>query len=555
MTTPNINRLCRYIVLEHFGPIVEKVASTLLLRGRLNLFLLSEYCKVPKKQLRDSLFILIQHNLVSFADLPEGSKLVTYYSLEIANILNRILFMKILSLAKEKYGVEGLFIAKTFILNGKLKSKDVEFYLEDDLKSYGDAKVSDPKNFPSTPTLESSRKVLLNMVQSRFLTGMTPKDMVTKKDRDLEEDSKIIKSLGILPSDNVIKKALSSRDERRALDPQDIPIIGLKRGLATEDSMKNSRRRLGEYDVTESVDEDTYFYLNFQTVKVMIRNQKIVKFSEARINSGAAEVMRAFIASIENKICRFDSKPSPSVTGMDVKDYVDPKFDLESYIILPGVSQNKNGHSAKPSLLLLVNEFMKVLQSDEASFISRADDRSVGMFRINYEDIGTSLKLHVLENVIKKKFGSSSWRLFRVLLFNGLMDERQITKTALIQSTDVKSKLEELAVHKLVELQEIPRTADRAPSRAFYLWSVNLDRCFQELLSFIYRSIGTLLERRKWELKTRKVLLEKLEREDVKANQDILSAYDKNELDKINRILCYLDTSLQNLADLAVILQ
>ena len=60
-------------------------------------------------------------------------------------------------------------------------------------------------------------------------------------------------------------------------------------------------------------------------------------------------------------------------------------------------------------------------------------------------------------------------------------------------------------------LQDVPRTADHAPSRTFYTWRVNVDSALARLSSDLYRAAGNLHARLMHELGKQRELLELLD--------------------------------------------
>lgn len=68
-----------------------------------------------------------------------------------------------------------------------------------------------------------------------------------------------------------------------------------------------------------------------------------------------------------------------------------------------------------------------------------------------------------------------------------------------------------------------------------------------------YRAIGNLQQRKKEELKIRSRLLDKLDREDVKKNMDLLSEADKAERDTMIKVIERLETSKKRLDDIILI--
>ena len=60
-------------------------------------------------------------------------------------------------------------------------------------------------------------------------------------------------------------------------------------------------------------------------------------------------------------------------------------------------------------------------------------------------------------------------------------------------------------------LQDVPRTADHAPSRTFYTWRVNVDSAMARLSSDLYRAAGNLHARLEHELGKQRELLDLLD--------------------------------------------
>uniref|UniRef100_A0A672LEB5 DNA-directed RNA polymerase III subunit RPC3 n=1 Tax=Sinocyclocheilus grahami TaxID=75366 RepID=A0A672LEB5_SINGR len=100
-------------------------------------------------------------------------------------------------------------------------------------------------------------------------------------------------------------------------------------------------------------------------------------------------------------------------------------------------------------------------------------------------------------------FGSRSARIFRLLLRKRHLEQKQVEDFAMVPAKDM---LYTLLSENLVELQEIPKTPDYAPSRTFYLYTVNQLPTFRLLLQHCFKvHIGNLIERRLYETKENKL--------------------------------------------------
>lgn len=101
----------------------------------------------------------------------------------------------------------------------------------------------------------------------------------------------------------------------------------------------------------------------------------------------------------------------------------------------------------------------------------------------------------------------------------------------------------------------MPKSADRATARSYHLWYVPIEGCYIELLADVYRTIGNLQQRKVEELSRRSRLIDKLSREDVIANIDLLNEIDKAELAKMDKLVERLEVSKGRLDEMTMILR
>lgn len=95
---------------------------------------------------------------------------------------------------------------------------------------------------------------------------------------------------------------------------------------------------------------------------------------------------------------------------------------------------------------------------------------------------------------------------------------------------DVRVITAALSASSLLELQEVPRSADRAPSRTFYLWHVDLARAYAAMISHLYKTMANLIQRKAAELEKKRGLVERRNRVDVReSGGELLGEVDKKE--------------------------
>ena len=118
-----------------------------------------------------------------------------------------------------------------------------------------------------------------------------------------------------------------------------------------------------------------------------------------------------------------------------------------------------------------------------ASFVSLSGSK----VQVEFDIIHRRLQLQALETACRDRHGNEGVRVMRLLLETGKMDEKQvrrsfpvtlnrerlpqqISKITMMAPKDCRPLLFSLSADAFVSLQEVPRGADRNPTRTFFLW-------------------------------------------------------------------------------------
>lgn len=75
-----------------------------------------------------------------------------------------------------------------------------------------------------------------------------------------------------------------------------------------------------------------------------------------------------------------------------------------------------------------------------------------------------------MENLIVNRCGTNALRLQRALLDKQIFDEKSLAKLCLLHQNETRQLMFKLFKMGLTEIQEVPRSADRVPSRTIFLW-------------------------------------------------------------------------------------
>jgi DNA-directed RNA polymerase III subunit RPC3 len=84
--------------------------------------------------------------------------------------------------------------------------------------------------------------------------------------------------------------------------------------------------------------------------------------------------------------------------------------------------------------------------------------------------VAAALRQRALERAARERYGDGGLRVLRLLLGAGKTDERALGARALMAPKDVRPLLSAMAADGVISMQEVPKSADRNPSRMFYLW-------------------------------------------------------------------------------------
>ncbi|PKK75818.1 hypothetical protein RhiirC2_735627 [Rhizophagus irregularis] len=126
--------------------------------------------------------------------------------------------------------------------------------------------------------------------------------------------------------------------------------------------------------------------------------------------------------------------------------------------------------------------YFKYVDAISAQRIIRNENMG-GMYIIRYNEICESLKKEIFEDVIMEKYGFKGVRIVRLLYEKSKLDEKAVK---------ARQKLTELMSGGFVQIQEVPRSADRAPSRTFYLWDIDYKKCYDVLLNNYHQTLANI---------------------------------------------------------------
>ncbi|KAJ2795053.1 RNA polymerase III subunit C82, partial [Coemansia guatemalensis] len=145
-------------------------------------------------------------------------------------------------------------------------------------------------------------------------------------------------------------------------------------------------------------------------------------------------------------------------------------------------------------------------------------------------------------------------RIVRVLRDKQKLDEKTVATATMMPAVQCRERLHELSLAGFVDTVEIPRTADRNPSRMFYLWYLNPPKQVSAALRGIFQGMSNIIQRADKEASGRAALVAKSRREDVVADQSLLADSEKKELRTLGGIQRKLDAAAVRLDSMLLLI-
>ncbi|CDH16407.1 probable DNA-directed RNA polymerase III subunit RPC3 [Zygosaccharomyces bailii] len=186
-----------------------------------------------------------------------------------------------------------------------------------------------------------------------------------------------------------------------------------------------------------------------------------------------------------------------------------------------------NPHSAP-----LINSHLKLLASTSIPFLKEIRP---GVFYVPYTKVMPILRRLTYDYIIASTLGPSAMRICRCVRENNLVSEKFINSTALMKEKDSRTTIGSLIKYNVIEIQEVPRTADRAASRAVFLFRSRETHAYNFMKQNLLWNIANLLYKKERLKEDNMTLLTKANRDDVKGKEtELLLPSELNQLKMVN---------------------
>ncbi|XP_012327393.1 DNA-directed RNA polymerase III subunit RPC3 isoform X2 [Aotus nancymaae] len=496
-------KLCSLLLQEHFGEIVEKIGVHLIRTGSQPLRVIAHDTGTSLDQVKKALCVLVQHNLVSYQVHKRG---VVEYEAQCSRVLRMLRYPRYIYTTKTLYSDTGELIVEELLLNGKLTMSTVVKKVADRLtETMEDGKTMDYAEVSNT---------FVRLADTHFVQRCPSVPTTENSDPGPPPPAPTLvineKDMYLVPKLSLIGKGKRRRssDEDAAGEPK------AKRPKHTTDNKE------------PIPDDGIYWQANLDRFHQHFRDQAIT----------SSEIVRTMLRMSE-------------ITTSSSAAFTQPLSSNEIFRSLPV------GYNISKQVL---DQYLTLLADDPLEFVGKSGDSGGGMYVINLHKALASLATATLESVVQERFGSRCARIFRLVLQKKHLEQKQVEDFAMIPAKEAKDMLYKMLSENFISLQEIPKTPDHAPSRTFYLYTVNILSAARMLLHRCYKSIANLIERRQFETKENKRLLEKSQRVEaiiasmqatgaeeaqLQEIEEMITAPERQQLETLKRNVNKLDAS------------
>ncbi len=103
---------------------------------------------------------------------------------------------------------------------------------------------------------------------------------------------------------------------------------------------------------------------------------------------------------------------------------------------------------------------------------------------------------HIVERIVEKKFMKSGRRIFRLLIEKKYLESKTVWDLSMVPKKEANDVLCKMLKAQIVQMQEVPRSADHNAQRTFFLWFVDLAKVNALITDEMYRNMALLLQKR-----------------------------------------------------------
>ncbi|KAJ6001815.1 hypothetical protein N7522_007042 [Penicillium canescens] len=570
------SELCMLLIEDNFGELFARIFTVLQRYERLTLPRLKFYSRLTDRQLHNGISAMIQHHLVyHFTSLDDGN---TYYEANPQAAYSLVRSGKILQHVESRLGEYAAQVMEAIMFLGHTSITHLETlpqlqpsqpltngvnHDEGQPETNGDHEeeagepngnhVVSQKPARLHPTLKSlaSHGYIHRVREAHF---QSPNDNWLDAHRIISSRPDVKQMKGKQQQAEIEEKAKSMVKERTEGDlSRGLMFNGLPQGVKRkfgsasgsnyaqngtngvnrdhaedqEDDEGNDWSEDEDGIDSSPMDSNLIVRVNYEKLDVALRNAQFLELARQCAPPASLEIYDCLLRRIEYQTprCRETyeipregeegEQYSAPIQLSAIVDDVDPQLDLAG-CIGPMNPTSASNRRKRP----LDDETNGLPLTTPFNLTTKHNIGGLDTWRIAFRGLARKLRHLELERMIESRYGDVALRVIRVLHAKGRLDEKRLQEISLLPFKDLRQTLASMQTGGFVDLQEVPRDAQRQPSKTIYLWYYDPDRVCSSILEDTYKAMSRCLQRIKFERERERDFLEKTERTDVKGHEE-----------------------------------
>ncbi|KAI5967617.1 RPC82 [Candida theae] len=544
------------IASTHLGEVASKIISTLISHGRQTVKELSQRTQLTLKSVKSALVSLIQLSCVFF--WQEEKDKSTYYSLNELGLKILINSGDILNHITQEYGEEEAEAVQNVMELGHIK-------LEEYLKQYDLDKSQ----------RSIKEKIILKLFNDGWLRVLRIYDYHDMNDVWNQIFNDTMKKTPRSATTSEIKRVaeITANSKEKLLQltaPQSADELyihehGLKK-LNPELVLSFNLTRFEKHSRTRA-------FTNLAKSRIGILTSKIFEAGLKSIENNTPDLTHPFLEidgllSGPGDVDDFRNNQESGLvaerkiifTAKDILRYLPKVLDLRDSVIsdTSGISVKREHHeeedkdSGEPTKRMKLENGHSLTTSstfNSASHVGNVDvdidddsklaaiqqhlqllasgtntkfvvEVSPGRYTVSFHHLSQVVKQFNYEALIKATMKDEAFRVLRCIKQLRLADEKAIAQGVLLKEKTVRNQVYQLVKANVVEIQEVPRSADRAASKTFYLFRYKQQPSYDQLVNSLIFDMGEVVNIINTFEQENAILLEKCQRVDVQGHEE-----------------------------------
>ncbi|KAL0231499.1 hypothetical protein GEMRC1_010903 [Eukaryota sp. GEM-RC1] len=449
-----------YVVEVFFGSSPSKIVKSLLSKPLQTLKELADSTSLPFSNLRNSLLLLVTHDIVLYHeeftptnstqdqilfDHPNEAPTTTKYSVQLERVFLRIRLPKILSVSKDIAGPEGLLLVQTLVQDGRnLKSNLIDKVVAAEISKMSNVELNQREKM-----VEALEDAFLKLAEFQLISRYSVGGKLIRKGQNVEEP---------------LKKGKKTPTLKRRAQGNDVTIPKMAR---VDDSMS-----LSNFESGSIIDDsnEVFWAINYDTFLKYLRHRQIFNYVGIQYGELVKRVIEASFLSARGTEASVHSRRLGPVNVDSIC------FELTSY-----------NHSAMS--VFSNSKIREIFEKVCVDFMEQEGSIGGGTFYVNIGFIMENIKKSLLHSIICQKFKSViAGRIFNFVLQNPNVEEKIMSEMCVCSPIDCRRVIHEFLQNNLLNCNMIPKTSDRNPSKSDYYFSIDFDNACAILLNESYGS-------------------------------------------------------------------